>query len=303
MYSNEGNDLNFASLDDRKSLCTGITRVLAVLPPDQWVSSLTTLTNPTIECIENLLKSISENQISADKSKLGERVTRISDEICVFASALRTFHASAKKQAKVPLLSLLHRIWPLVTHIAKTLSTQELIISSLCEFLLIVISLNDDGKDVGLLKEASEIAIAIMDFASNEHTQCHVMPIMEFVEQIIETFGHLAEAQVSVISPLPATIGLTQQMRDIVEHLLRKAFHVIQGQSEKENVDALPGLFSVWGACIRRCPCLFFSLNVSVASAESLCTASLNVARSSVTSKQIDVVRSTLLYLYEAVSF
>jgi hypothetical protein len=304
------NSCNGANIDDRKALCTGITSVLAVLPPDQWASSLTTLANPTIECIEILLKSINENRTTADKSKTEERVTRMGEEICVLASAIRTFHTVAKKQpnssseqAKTPLLSLLHRVWPSIALIAKTLSTQEVVISSLSEFLLIVISLNDDGKDTGLLKEASEIAITIMDFASQRHAQCHVMPIMEFVEEMVETFGHLAEAQVRTSSPSVIAVEVNQQIHAIVEHLLRKVFHVVQEQSGDENVDALPGFFAVCRACIRRCPSLFFILTITPESTEKICTASFNATRLSVASREFDVIRSTLLYLNEAVSY
>ena len=309
VYTSPCDDHSVVSIDDRKALCTGITRVLAVLSPDQWPSSLSTLASPTIECIETLLQSINETHGSPYNAKLEQYISRMSEEICVLASALRSFHSFAKKQpnsssaqVKNPLLALLHRVWPCVTHIAKTFSSHEIVISSLSEFLLIVISLNDEGNDVALLTEACEIAVAIMDVASQQEKQsCNLLPIMEFVEEMIDIFGLQAEGQATNTIP---TNELTKQIQTIVEHLIRKSFRVIRGQTEQANVDALPGLFSICRACIRRCPILFMSLNVSTdePNSESICAASLNAAMSFVNNRQVDVVRAAMLYLNETVS-
>ena len=313
VYSSPETNDNITGIDDRKALCSGITRVLAVLPPDQWSSSLSTLATPTIECIEVLLKAINAMQGSKDKARLEFYISRMGDEICVFATALRTFHNIAKKQRNVrpeqlksPLLSLLHRVWPCVTHIARTFSTREDTISSLSEFLLIVISLNDDGKDVTLLKEASDIAAASMDATSQQQAPCNISAIMYFVEEVINIFGHKAETQAASLMSLSSqpTNEVTHQMHCIVESLLRKSFSVIRQQTEQTNVDALPGLFAICKACIGRCPILFMSLHVSAepSNSDRIFPASLSAAITYVASKRVDVVRAALLYLNEIVS-
>ena len=257
------------------------------------------------------MESIGALQGSQDQNALDKRISRMSGEICVIATILRTFHGVAKKQRNInldevrtPLLSLLHRVWPCLTHIAKTFSTHEIVISSLSEFLLMMISLNDQGKEVSLLKEASDIAIVMMDAVSRQQsTPCNITPIMDFVEEMIQIFGFQAEARAKA-SLSAQTDGLPEHIHAIIGHLLQKAFHVIREQSEKSNIDALPGLFSVCRACIRNCPLLFINLHVFAESSnsESIFSGSLNASISFVNNRQIDVVRAALLYINDTVS-
>ena len=298
------------NIEDRKTLCAGITRVLVVLPPDQWSSSLSTLANPTIECIDMLLKSINSLQGPHDTVEFEESLSRMSEEICVFATILRTFHSVAKKlpnthidQVKAPLLALLHRFWPYVTHASKSFSNHDIIISSISEFLLVTISLQENGGDANLIKESSDIAMLIMDTTS-QHESCNISPIMEFAEEMIGIFGFKAEefAKCRKVSPPPPTDNLAQEVYSTVERLVCKSFQIIREKSEQSNIDSLPGLFSVCRACIRNCPILFSSICFSQVSTESIFSASLNASIQFVNSRHIDIVRAALLYLNECVS-
>lgn len=249
-------------------------------------------------------------QSSQDRDEFKRCIGRMSEEICMVATILKTFHNVTKNQRNInieevrkPLLALLHRVWPSLTYIAKTFGSYEVVIVSLSEFLLMMISLsivNGDGKDLSLLKEASDIAVVIMDVSRQQATPCNITPVMDVVEEMVQTYGFQAEARAKSLASLSAHADVSSEpIFTIIGHLVQKAFEVIKEQSEKSNIDVLPGLFSVCRACVRNCPIFFINLS---SNSESIFSGSLNASISFLNSRHIDVVRAALLYINETVS-
>ncbi len=301
-----------ARIDDRKALCTGITRVIAVLPADQWASSLSSQVTPTIQCIEMMVKGASLYPSNIEKPKFEQYISRMSEEIGVLAIALRTFNSFAKKNnnttsdVKAPLLSLLNRIWPTITSISRNFSAYEVVVSSLSDFLLIVVSLNEDGENLSLIAEAVEIAIAILDTSTHQkYATSSINPILNFVEEAIDTFGHQAELHAIGGFTSPTT-PLTETMHKIVQHMVQKSFSAIPATGDENNAqeDILPGIFAICRACIRRCPVLLMTLSYADGNfSQSMFAASLGASVSAIGNRQAEVVRDALLYLNDCVSF
>ena len=122
-------------IDDKKALCGEISRVLSILPLEKWTTSLSILANPTIQCIKTATE-IADGQIlgNNDHEKITKIISRISEEICVLATILRTFYRASMKIVKaidsinkleVPILTVLQDIWPLISHIAQKCSSNE----------------------------------------------------------------------------------------------------------------------------------------------------------------------------------
>ena len=132
MYDSSIQDSLTISMEDKKALCTGITRVLAVLPPQQWLSSLSSLANPTIEFIDTLTKAAdSVNNEGEDKKNMPSIIEKLGEEISVLAIAIRTFNGATSKNSSKettienPVLTVLHRVWPCLNLIAATYSLHD----------------------------------------------------------------------------------------------------------------------------------------------------------------------------------
>jgi hypothetical protein len=311
VYSTSGENGAAVDIEDRIALCTGITRIISVLPYDKWSYSLSNLAGSTIQCIERLLASIKDDtERLAEQENLDARVIIISEEFRIFACIVRTFHEALKSQSNfdldqrnLPLLNLLQKVWPSVTHVAKTLCRNELVISSISEILLTVISLHRDGQDSALLNEASGIAESIMDSVSGEqHLLRNISPVMDFVKEMVESFGYKADghAVTKACSHLSSPLSYDSSIQQVMEKLLRKSFHMLE--NNQFNLDILLGLFSVSQSCIRHCPTLFMSLNSAHNQTENVYSTMVKAAVSSITTRHIDLIRASLLYLNEIVS-
>lgn len=307
VYSTPGDKGVAVNIEDRITLCAGITKVISALPHDKWSYSLLNLVGPTIDRIERLLMSIKDDrERTGSQESLDTRVTDISKEFRVFACIVRTFHEAVKSQSNfdldrrhLPLLGLLHRVWPSVTHVAKTLCRNEMAISSISEILLTVTSLHCDGQDSALLNEACGIAESVLDSVSSEQNVAqNIAPLMEFVKEMVESFGHKAEIHdAKACSHLSSSKSYDCSIQIITEKLLKKSFHVLQ--NNQFNGDVLPDFFSLSQSCIRHCPSLFMTLDAVPNQTNNIYSMTVKAAISSITNRQIDVIRASLLYLNE----
>ena len=127
-------------MDDREALCSGICRVLASLPPDQWVRSLSALSRPTIDSLEIVVKKAddlhSERSFGINKQNLATILKRGSDEIRLLSTMTRTFNNAQSNSldtdeksdsglADHPSLSLLRGSWPCLIYLAQKYSSHD----------------------------------------------------------------------------------------------------------------------------------------------------------------------------------
>lgn len=307
MYDSSIEDSVSISMDDKKALCTGIARVLAVLHPEQWSHSLLSLTSPTIEYIESLEKVVNNNSGEVTE-KLPQIIERIGEEICVLAIAIRSFNVATSRTTgensiDSPAFSVLDRVWPCLNLIASTLCNHPIISASLSELLLVAVSLSEKTQNVLLLTKLYEISITMIDCVCKSDQIRSLDPIMDLVSGIISTFGPIADA-VTKLTGSELVSNETHKIRDIVEQLTRHSFAVVNTVRSDVQIDMLPAMFTICTSGIQRCPILFMALNTQTDGSQvgQIFSSSITVAISSIDEKHIDVARTAMLYLKEVVS-
>lgn len=124
------------SLDDRKSICVGISHVLATLPDSQRAKSLLALAMPTLDCLETMLREANQTVLTKNSTNLDLILDRLASEIVLVSAMSRSFtdaysseHTgmeSGSETSNVPVgvaepaLALLKRAWPSVASVATT---------------------------------------------------------------------------------------------------------------------------------------------------------------------------------------
>jgi len=240
-------------IDDKKALCGGISRVLAVLPSEQWSTSLSILASPTIQCIKTVT-DIADGSIlgDSDLEKITEIISRMSEEICVLATILRTFYNATLKKFKTgdavkdsggPILTVLRSVWPCLTHIAQKYSSDENVSFALGEFLLAIVSIEDNTNGRVLLKDICEMAILVMNIVTQSNKPASLVPMMGFVVGAVSAYGHIADTDASStpIGNRAPDIG-NREVQDIIVHLIHRCFEIIQpvlalnSEQEKDQI-------------------------------------------------------------------
>jgi len=295
MYDQSIRDLIVISMEDKKALCTGISRVIVALPKEMWLNSLSSLTNPTIECIASLSNTAAS--ISPDDSEHennAQIIERLGEEISILAMTMRAFDMAASKVSNnehdmSPVFSVLQSCWPCLTRIASSSSVHHVISASLNEILLVSISLSDSYQQIRLLMQVYEITIIIVETVAKSSQLLALEPIMELISDILNRFGPIGDAEA------------TGQIREIIKQLLSRSFILVNSITTDAQLDVLPAMFSICTSGIQKCPISFMSLN-SDQTDEHLFVRSISVAVSSISRKHADVARAAMLYLKEAVS-
>jgi len=313
-------------IDDRKTLCSGISRVVAVLPSDQRSTSLSALVNPTFQCIETVTK-ITEGLVTGNggHEKANELISRMSEEIYVLATILRTFyHATSNNGAKdsiEPILTILRRVWPFLTHIAQKYGSNTNISFAIGDFLLVAISMEDRG----LLKVICDVAIQVMNVVSESNNPTSLVPMMEFIVGTLSSYGQIADIDVcSSVTENTISSAEEKEVRNILECLIHRCFEIIQptfvprsdqgiGQNpldstvkmdvvvEKKYHEAVAGLFSVCTSCVQKCPLLFLTLKGRHSDSEDdgFFPRSVGTAVAWVGDNDANVSRASMLFLKE----
>lgn len=326
-------------LDDKKALCGGISKVLAVLPPEKWSTSLSVLASPTMQCIKNVTNiadgSISVGNNSDNTTKECEIISRMSEEICVLATILRTFYYATLKKIKAgdvakdsgnPILPVLRSVWPCLTHIAQKYSSNENISFALGEFLSAIVSIEDNANGRVLLKDTCEMAVLVMTIVTTQSSNnlASLVPMMDFVAGAVSAYGHIADTDASSI-----TIGNhapnvdNKEVQDIIVQLIHRCFEIIQPalapKSEQIPVNTVPpadaigdrkcpkavaGLFSVCSSCVKRCPMLFVTMKGRhcIREDDGIFHRSVETAVLWIGDKDVNVSTSSMLFLKEVVS-
>ena len=302
----------------------GITRVLAVLPSEKWVGSLSVLTNETVECLEKVTKLAEEARIKNALNSLTGQVivTRMCEEITVLGSILRSFRNATfnpkkntqQNKNESPILAVLERVWPCLTHIAERHSTSEEVTAAMGEFLLVAVSVDSIERSSAILNEACKVATLVLAILVKETYPVSLRPVLEFVEGAILTFGQLADK--SFLNQGAASENNDDvKIQNIIEKLLSSAVDgayskiIWKGDTndsndtrEKISLDCLSGILSVFSSCAQYCPLLFVSLRPNPGeNVGGVFTRSLETASLAIQENQADASRSAMLYLKEMV--
>lgn len=313
-------------IDDKKALCGGISKVLAVLPPEKWSTSLSILANPTIQCIKTIT-NIVDGQIlgNGGHENVTEVISTMSEEICVLATILRTFYYAILKKIKAsdvnkdsegPILTVLRNVWPLLTHIAQKYSSNEHVSFALGEFLLAIVSIEDNTSSRVLLKDICEMAILVMSIVTQSNKPTGLVPMMDFVVGAVSAFGHVADIDASSIAIGNHAHTLdNKEVQGIIVHLIHRCFEITQpalapkceqgkDQISVEKVpcsEAVAGLFSVCISCVQKCPMLFVSLKGQhcVREEDGIFSQSVGTAIAWISDNEVNVSRSSMLFLNE----
>lgn len=125
------------TIEDREILCSGLISAIISLPPEQWVGSLDALAQPILTCLSVVTKEA--DQLKSDSADaVDPLMNRISTEVRLLASVVKCFiesnvskNFSGDQRARISschrnaLVSLLHRSWPILTHIATKYCARE----------------------------------------------------------------------------------------------------------------------------------------------------------------------------------
>ena len=129
-------------------LCGGLCLFIISLPPQQWIASLDSLAQPILTCLNVVTKEA--DQVITDSGNSAQNgadpiINRLANEIRLLAALLTCFTEAdvtknpsgdmSKPQLVLcqhnALVSLLHKSWPCLTHIAKKYCSYE--VSELCQ--------------------------------------------------------------------------------------------------------------------------------------------------------------------------
>lgn len=310
MYESSNINVNQSNIEEKKALCTGVTRVIAVLPREQWQTSLLSLANQPIALIDNLMKMA--DQMS---SKGGEMISvtnileNIANEIVVLTIIIRTFNSATEKNASkaedidTSALSLLEKLWSYVELLASTQNTNDFLFSALSELLLVPVSMSGKTNNVHLLQKINDVMNKMIESVSKSNSIKALHPIMELVSGIIDILGPLADSDAKAEGNQVMS-NETHKIREVVEHLTSRSLYLLLSLNSDSKLGLLPKMFSICTSGIQRCPILFTTIRsqTDASTKETLFAHTITSACTSIDQKYTDVSRAALLYLKEVVS-
>ena len=315
-------------VEDREALCSGLCRVLAALPSDQWTASLSALATPTVECLETSSKKAEE--LAGKDAEQFLVLERIADEIKLLSVIVRTFrNASAKRESadKDPnpsLVNMLHRAWPCLSRVSEKLGSCAVISRSLSYLLTCCVAVQQSDAEHEFFLQVCNLASNVMAAvkASNGQSEKHSTqaPMLHFVQEAIDMYGHIAE---SVVRGTGKSTNADQNLHKILDRLLVLSFEAVeeaagaiwtsggehQQQGEKageaspppppaarpmiNSPDELAAMFSLLTVALRRSPVLLLSLS----SGKDSFSRAIQASTAAMNEKEVDVSRSALLFL------
>ena len=336
-YVDANSEANKIKINDRIALCSGICRVLVILPSKQCSPSLNALAQPTIESVEDIT-----NYTEGCKKKTGENsndynlsihvLSRIAEEIMILSTMIRTFNNATSKNNDIltdssvhPLFTVLKRLWPCLSYAAEKYSWNEFISSAMSEFLIASICIKDDSSAKTFFTDICQVATTIIKKVTQAQSVASLVPILDFIKCAIETYGRIAESEKSYSS----TRTLLDNKEDkkvgrIIEQLIYLSYDSVQASylwndaqaiakinfsvkiKEKKhvnhgNLDAQSGMFSILMSCVQRCPVLLINL-LPNAGEKGIFFNLIDSALIILNEKQSGVVRNAILFMKEVVS-
>lgn len=341
-YESADAEMDAIKIEDREALCSGLCRVLAALPADQWTSSLSALAGPTIECLEGATKKADEASKDHENKENGDDIispmlTRMADEIKLMSVMVRAFQNAAKKSDQTdadpnaPLVAILQKAWPCLTHVAQNHGSNEVISSALSDLLTGAVVVKESGSDHAFFLQLCDMAANIMATVASstgkEATDATQAPMLHFVQEAIDVHGHIAESDARGTS---TTSPSDKNIRIILDRLLVLSFEAVQSaasaiwapapeqqQGEEageasppppvqqpnttnKSPDDLSAMFSLLTTSLLRCPVLLVNLSVGGATGQvdiSPFVGSVQAAAVCTNEKEVDVARRAMMFL------
>lgn len=306
MYDSSNVNSGVIDIEDKKALCSGVTRVISVLSEEKWQESLLSLTNEPIALIDTLTKTADQLSTSdSDSNVISALLEKIANEILVLSIIIQTFNNATKKHVgDAPALSILQKVWPFVNLLASTQNGNQFLFPCLSELLLVAVSMSGETNNINLIQNIDEVISKMMESVSKSNETKALHAVMELVSGTIESLGQLADNDAKnqgneVMSKE------THKMREIVEQLISRSLNLFQALNDDTKVDLLPKIFSICTSSIQRCPVLFTAIELQTTNvnSEKILIHTITLAVTSVDQKHTDVARAALLYLKEIVSF
>lgn len=315
-------------VEDREALCSGLCQVLAALPSDQWVSSLSALATPTIQCLEVASKK-AEELVGKDAEQF-PILDRMADEIKLLSAMVRTFRSAARKSESSDndpnpaLIAILHRAWPCLSHVSEKLGSYAMISRSLSDLLTCCVAVQQSDSEHELFLQVCNMAANIMATvkSSNGESEMHSTqaPMLHFVEEAFDIYGHVGE---NVARGTNKSTTADLNLHKILDRLLVLSFAAAeeatgtmwasvgeqQQRGEKageaspppspaarpvnKSPDELAAMFSLLTVALRRSPALLINL----ASGKDSFSRAVQAGTVAVNEKEVDVSRSALIFL------
>eukprot|EP00563_Minutocellus_polymorphus_P006543 CAMPEP_0181034076 /NCGR_PEP_ID=MMETSP1070-20121207/7616_1 /TAXON_ID=265543 /ORGANISM="Minutocellus polymorphus, Strain NH13" /LENGTH=1222 /DNA_ID=CAMNT_0023111583 /DNA_START=327 /DNA_END=3995 /DNA_ORIENTATION=- len=327
-YTSANSEEENIKVEDREALCSGLCRVLAALPSDQWVSSLTALATPTIQYLEAASKKAEE--LVGKEAEQFTILDRMADEIKLLSVMVRTFRNAARKSEssdKDPnpaLIAVLHRAWPCLSHVSEKLGSYAMISRSLSDLLTCCVAVQQSDSEHEFFLQVCNMAANIMAAvkSSNGESEKHSTqaPMLHFVEEAVDIYGHVAE---TVARGTSKSTNADLNLHKILDRLLVLSFEAVeeaagaiwasgsehqqQGETAGEaspppppaarpinkSPDELAAMFSLLTVALRRSPVLLLNLS----SGKDLFSRAVQAGTVAMNEKEVDVSRSALIFL------
>ena len=315
-------------VEDREALCSGLCRVLAALPSDQWVASLSALATPTIQCLEAASKK-AEELVGKDAEQF-PLLDRMADEIKLLSVMVRTFRSAAKKSESSDndpnpaLIAILHRAWPCLSQVSEKLGSYAMISRSLSDLLTCSVSVQQSDSEHELFLQVCNMAANIMAAVktSNGESEKHSTqaPMLHFVEEAFDIYGHVGE---TVARGTSKSTTADLNLHKILDRLLVLSFAAVeeaagtmwasdgeqQQRGEKageaspppspparpvnKSPDELAAMFSLLTVALRRSPALLINLS----SGKDFFSRAVQAGTVAMNEKEVDASRSALIFL------
>ena len=217
---------------------------------------------------------------------------------------------------------------------------KQIINEALGEFLISSLSFQEESScNLALLIELCDMVYTVLSVLSKLNDSAYLSPMLQFVEKAVECYGKQAEITIEQNKKMESistnTTSNTEKTRQILENLLTKSIEAVsfgvdclwaegegndqeqhRGQNsieggsvekskavrKKKSLESLAALYNVFTTCIRRCPILLVCLRGSN-SDDGFFLRTINVAISTISEKELDISRSSLIFLNAVVSF
>lgn len=297
-------------LEDREVLCSGMCSVIISLPSEQWIASLDALAQPILSCLNVVTKEADRVASCAGTVEAGQHgvtpiMNRISNEICLLAAIVRCFiHAgvsqnfSGESKANIiachrsALVSLLHKSWPCMAHIAKKYCYHEVIATSIGQLLTNSLSLYGSEDELPLLIEITGLAKVSLNVVVKAKNPPSLIPFLSFMQKFIQLHG-------SKIEPNPRNNAIHEAIQNVAKNLMLMSYEGVR--NDVTQVVASP-MFDTLSTCAKQCPIFLLILSRdSQPDGEVICS-SIKAAPIVLQSNERDAVSSCVRFLKELVS-
>ncbi|KAL7530460.1 hypothetical protein ACHAXR_006117, partial [Thalassiosira sp. AJA248-18] len=344
------------AIEDREMLCSGLCSVIISLPSEQWNASLDALAQPVLSCLNVVTKEADQITAKAITGTLVVSVpgtgtagqhehliapimNRLSNEMRLLAAVVRYFirarvsmdFSGGNRTAVIAchrnaLVSLMHKSWPCLTHIAKeycshevskllaqhpsklhlsfnshhfVISLPQVISTSIGMFLTDSLSLYGSEEELPLLLEITGLAKISLSVVVKAKNPASLAPLLSFMQTFMSLHG-------SKIEPSPRNNAVHEPIQVMAKNLMLRSYEAVRSchKTSPDNVSqgvASP-MFDTLTCCAKKCPMFLLVLSRDSQPDGEVIRSSIETAPMTMTSNEMDVALSSIRFLKELVS-